>query len=407
MAWVLNQPAAPWVIDSGRAWLAAAGVAVANGIAFGTAYTFGTFFRSMADEFDAGSGATAVIFGITLLLFFGFGIVSGPLSDRFGPLPLLAAGGALFVVGLVLTSFVNNLWLGCVTFGLGVGLGGGCFVAPLTAAAGSLFTKYRAAALGVVATGNGLGTLLLIPFAESMISGRGWRFAYRGLAIVALVGFLFALVAVLRAPTRPAGTPGGVDSFRSVLADPGFSRLFWSGVFMGLGLFTAFAFIQSFATDNGVSDQTAARIFGAIGLSSIVGRLGLTNLSNRLGPVRLYQVMLALQPIAYLIWFFADGSVLWLTIFALVLGTTYGGFVAITPEVVFHLSTGGAIGRLMGVLFLAFGIGGFIAPPVAGWLADNSGQRPVIIGVIAVVTIAVLISSGMRGAAPVTRDLAT
>ena len=63
--------------DSSGAWIAAGAVALVNGMAFGTAYTFGTFFDSMADEFGAERGATALLFGITLLFFFGFGVVSG------------------------------------------------------------------------------------------------------------------------------------------------------------------------------------------------------------------------------------------------------------------------------------------------------------------------------------------
>ena len=90
--------------DSRRAWIAGVAAAAANGTGFGTAYTFGTFFDSMAEEFGTERGSTALLFGLTLLFFFGFGVVSGPLSDRFGHHRLLAVGGALFVGGLTLTS---------------------------------------------------------------------------------------------------------------------------------------------------------------------------------------------------------------------------------------------------------------------------------------------------------------
>lgn len=388
-----NQPCGAWVVDSSRAWLAAVGVGIGNGVAFGTAYTFGIFFDSMATEFDASRGSTALIFGITLLLFFGFGIVSGPLSDRVGPLPLLAAGAVLFVGGLFLTSLVNRVWLGYITYGLGVGLGSGFFVAPLTAAAGGLFVKRRAAALGLVAVGNGLGSMLLIPLAQWMIDEFGWRTAYRVLALVAAVAFLFALVTVLRPPPRPAAS--GTANAAPLSADPVFRSLFLSSLFMSLGLFTAFAFIVSFATDNGVSERTAALIFALIGLSSIVGRLGLSFLSGRIGAVRVYQLMLLFQPIAHAIWLVAGGSVGLLIAFALVLGTTYGGFVAITPEVGITLFGAENMGRMMGQLFLSFGIGGLIGPPIAGLLADNTGQRTVIGIVIAMVVIALALSTGM------------
>ncbi len=394
------------VVDSSRAWLAVVGIALANGIAFGTAYTFGTFFDAMAEEFDANRGSTAVIFALTLLLFFGFGLVSGPLYDRHGPLPLLLAGGGLFVAGLLLTSIVNQLWLGYITYSLGVGLGSGCFVAPLTGAGGALFTKRRAAALGVIAAGNGLGTLVLIPLSQRLIDDYGWRVAYRWLAIIGLVGFVIAAFAIVRPPARSTGgsQPATTDSTGELVADPVFRSLFGSATFMSIGLFSAFAFIIPFATDNGISSGRAAQIFSLIGLSSIVGRLGLTGLAGKLGPINLYRLMLVFQPVAYAIWFLAEGNEALLVLFALVLGTTYGGFVAIAPEVTITLFGTANVGRLIGLLFLSFGMGGLIGPPAAGWLADASGQRPVIVAVVVMVVIGLVISAGMtkRALAPAT-----
>lgn len=385
------------IVDSPRAWVAVIGIAIANGIAFGTAYTFGTFFDAMAEEFDANRGSTAIIFALTLLLFFGFGLVSGPLSDRHGPLPLLIAGGALFVVGLLLTSVVSQLWLGYLTYSLGVGLGSGCFIAPLTGIGGALFTTRRAAALGVIATGNGLGTLILIPLSQRLIDEYGWRVAYRGLALIGLIGFAIAAFAIVRPPARPAtdSQPATTNSTSSLVGDPVFRSLFGSAVFMSIGLFSAFAFIVPFATDNGVTDQRAALIFSLIGLSSIIGRLGLTGLAGRLGPIRLYRLMLVFQPVAYAIWFVAEGREGMLILFALVLGTTYGGFVALAPEVTITLFGTANVGRLIGVLFVSFGLGGLIGPPAAGWLADANGQRPVIGAIIVVVLIALATSAGM------------
>lgn len=375
------------MVDSKRAWLAVVGIAVANGIAFGTAYTFGTFFEAMADEFEATRGSTAIIFALTLLLFFGFGIVSGPVSDRVGPLPTLIVGAVLFLAGLILTSVVNELWVGYLTYAL-IGLGGGCFVAPLTGSAGVLFERHRAAALGVVAAGNGLGTMLLIPFAEWLIDTQGWRAAFRGLAIVAAIGFFLAALTLIRPPLRERPPGSVVETTREIASHPNFVKLFSGAVLMSASLFTSFAFIVPFATDNGVSSSTAARLMSLVGLSSIFGRLALTSLSSRLGALRLMQLTILVQPFVYLLWLVASDSTVLLAAFALALGVAYGGFVAISPEVAIVLFGATSVGRLMGLLFLAFGVGGLFGPPLAGWFADYSGQSPVIVGVIIVVAVA-------------------
>ncbi len=381
----------PIPLDSGRAWLAAVGAAAANGVAFGTAYTFGTFFESMADEFGSERGSTALLFGVTLFFFFGLGIVSGPLSDRFGHHRLLVIGSVLFVGGILLTSQVDDITVGYVTYGVGVGLGGGCFVAPLTALVGQLFEQRRALALGVVATGNGIGTLVLSPLSESLIETDGWRSAYQVLAAIAGVTFVLAFFAVrvrseqLAAPARRVSGAMSYDFVRT----PAFRALFVSGLLMSIGLFVAFAFVVPFATDAGVSSSGASRLVAVIGLTSIAGRLGLTSLSRRVGVVGVYRGALAVQPVAFVIWLVAGGSYPLLVLFAAVLGISYGGFVAIAPAVIIEQAGVESLGRKMGVVFLSFGLGGLIGPPAAGAIADATSGRTVPIAVaIAVLLVA-------------------
>jgi len=379
--------------DSSGAWIAAVAVALVNGTAFGTAYTFGTFFDSMADEFGAERGATALLFGLTLLFFFGFGVVSGPLSDRFGHQRLLIVGGSLFVAGLALTSRVDSLGVGYLTYGIGVGIGGGCFVAPLTALIGQMFVVRRTLALGVVATGNGLGTLILTPLSARLIDDNGWRSAYRTLAVVAAVVVVVSLVAVwvrVDSSQRTATTVAGGTSNYSFVSTRGFSSLFLSSLLMSIGLFVAFAFVIPFAKDEGVGAGAASRLVAIIGLSSILGRLALTNLAGRLGAVRVYQLALLVQPIAFGVWLVAGGSYPLLVLFAVILGVAYGGFVAIAPEVAITTLGIEQLGRKMGILFLSFGVGGLVGPPTAGFLADSTSGRALPIVLVILILFAAL-----------------
>ena len=153
---------------------------------------------------------------------------------------------------------------------------------------------------------------------------------------------------------------------------------------MSIGLFVAFAFVIPFAKDDGVGATAASRLVAVIGLSSIVGRLALTNLANRLGAVRVYQLALLVQPIAYGVWLVAGGTYALLVVFALILGVSYGGFVAIAPEVAITTLGIEHLGRKMGALFLSFGIGGLVGPPTAGYLADSTSGRgfPIVLIIV-------------------------
>jgi MFS family permease len=371
-------------IDSPRAWVIAFAVGVANVIGFGTAYSFGAFFESMAVEFDAGHGATAVIFGLTIFLFFGFGGVSGPLSDRFGPRPLVLGGATLMGVGLVLTSRVDALWVGYLTYGIGVGLGAGLYVAPLLATVGAWFERQRPYALGVAVTGSGLGTLLFAPSAARLIASYGWRTSYVVIGLVDAAVLLAVATVVQRAPVpRP---PHGGEHLRRVCGTEAFRRLFLTGGLMSMSLFVAFAFVVTFAQQDGIASSRAALLLGLIGASSVAGRLGLTAFSNWIGPVRLYQLCLGVQSMAYLVWLVAGGNYVLLVVFACLLGISYGGFVALGPEVTAHLFGVAGLGAVLGTLYVVGGIGGLIGPPLAGFLVDADVARAVIILGAAVIT---------------------
>jgi len=349
---------------------------LASGTGFGTAYTFGAFFDAMAQDFGSGRGATALVFGITLLLFFGLGVVSGPLSDRVGPRRLVAVGALMIGVGLALTSRVDNVFAGYLTYGLGVGGGGGLIVTPMYATAGGWFVRRRALAMGLVASGNGLGTLVLVPLAESFIAAHGWRAAYLRLALLDLVLLGIAALVVAK-PTGAPPPPPALAHMRSMLRITAFRVMFATGLLFAVSLFVAFAFIVDFATDKGVSSSRAALLVGLIGATSIIGRLGIAALSSKVNSVRLLQGCLAAQPIAFALWFLSDGSYPVLVVFAVTMGVAYGGFVALGPEVAAVLFGVVGLGGIIGMQFLGAGLGGLLGPTTAGFFADVSNGQGV------------------------------
>jgi len=82
------------------------------------------------------------------------------------------------------------------------------------------------------------------------------------------------------------------------------------------------------------------------------------------------QGCLAVQPVAFLLWLLAGGSYPLLVVFAVLLGVGYGGFVALGPEVALGYFGVVGLGGVMGLVFLAFGLGGLVGPPLGGLLAD-------------------------------------
>ena len=65
-------------------WYVVAAAFVVTFVGFGSAYTFSSFVESLQREFGASRGSVSLVFSFAGFLYFGLGIVSGPLADRWG-----------------------------------------------------------------------------------------------------------------------------------------------------------------------------------------------------------------------------------------------------------------------------------------------------------------------------------
>src|SRR3954464_16106331 len=72
-------------------WVVAAAFAVTF-LGFGSAYTFSAFLESLQRDFGASRGSVSLVFSLAGFLYFGLGVVSGPLADRFGSRSLAGLG---------------------------------------------------------------------------------------------------------------------------------------------------------------------------------------------------------------------------------------------------------------------------------------------------------------------------
>lgn len=363
-------------LDSRRGWIIA--VAAASGMfaVFGVGYSFGAFFNSMSEEFDTSASATALVFSITISLSFVLGLWTGRWSDRVGPKPVMRTAAASLTIGLLLTSIVPNLWLGYLTYGIGVGFAIACAYVPMVATVGGWFERRRATALGLSVAGIGLGTLVGSPVAARLIAATSWRTTY---VIFALFGgAVLALASFVVEPGPAAVLAPKPRSLKKLLGERDFALLYASIVFSTLGLFVPFVFLADYAQDRGVSEVKAAALVGIIGGISVVSRLGLGGLADRFGSLRLYVASFLLMAIAHWTWLLAGSSYPLLVTYTVVLGLGYGGFIALSPAVLADRFGLAGLGGMIGTLYTAAGAGAFISPPLAGWIIDEFGYTAAV-----------------------------
>ena len=366
-------------VDSGRGWVVAFAGCAINTWTFGVFYAFATALEQMADEFDAGLSGIAAFFSVTTFLFFAVGIVAGPLADRFGARRLVALGAFLMGGGLWFTAQVESLFTGIVVYGLGVGLGIGCYLVPLSVATGAWFEKHRTVALGVNTVGIGLGTLILVPVAEWLIRTAGWRNAFELMGIGSVIVYGVVSLACFKPPTPPASVAASILAARQAVRRSEFWRLYLAGFLMSVALFVPFVFLVQYAKEQGIASSTAAFLITSLGLGSVIGRLGLGVLGMRFGVLPLVIMSFAIQPVSYIVWLVAGSNYFLLLVFAALLGVGYGGFVALSPVASAGIFGLEGLGGILGVQYTSAGVGALIGPISAGAIIDATGSYTVAI----------------------------
>ena len=373
---VVAQPDVGPQVDSARGWAVVVATFISTFTVFGVVYSFGAFFDSMAEEFGTGKGATALMFSVTTAWYFGLGPLSGKAADRFGPRPVLIVGAVSLGVGLIATSWVDSIWVGYLTYGLGVGTAVACAYVPMVAVVGGWFVRQRTTALGVSVAGIGAGTLALAPLSQVLIEHYGWRTAYVSMGVVGSGLLLLASLGAHRPPIVANSVP---VVLRTVVRQRSFVVLYLAMVLASLALFVPFVFIKSYATERGIDGGLAATLVGIIGASSIVGRLGLGALGSRFGPIRLMQMSLGVMAVSYSLWLIAGDSFVTLVIFTMVIGVGYGGFIALSPAATAVMFGTTGLGAILGALYTGAAIGGLLGPPIAGELIDRFSYRAAIV----------------------------
>ncbi|KVZ02949.1 MFS transporter [Burkholderia stagnalis] len=393
----MNRPGAPRLFYG---WYVVAAAFAVTFVGFGSAYTFSAFVESLQRDFAASRGQISLVFSLAGCLYFGFGVVSGPLADRLGSRPLAVAGMLLTAAGLAAAGAARTLMQVYVAYGLGVGLGIGCAYVPAVGAVQRWFVRRRGFASGLAVAGIGVGTLVMPPLASALIAHVGWRGAYFTLAVLAvLVGAGMSLLiendprgrGLLpdggRAADSPAAgashdgrsahavhaahVPAGATVREAVTSRP-FASLYAACLVCSFGVFVPFVHLVPYAVDHGVKPAAAVLLLGAIGVGSTAGRFFLGGLADRFGRRASLLAMFAGMAVALVAWA-AAGDFAALAAFALVFGVFYGGWVAVLPAVAMDYFGGRNVSGIIGVLYTSVAFGTLIGPAAAGFIYDAGG----------------------------------
>ena len=388
-------------------WFVVAAAFAVTFVGFGSAYTFSAFVEPLQHDFGASRGSVSLVFSLAGFLYFGLGIISGPLADRLGSRPFAVAGMILTGVGLAAASAAQSLAQVYLAYGLGVGLGMGCAYVPAIGAVQRWFVRRRGFASGIAVSGIGVGTLAMPPLASLLIGLLGWRGAYLALGALAVVlGGGLALL-IENDPRRrglgpdgdppqsttPMAQPEGA-SVREAIRSTRFIGLYVACLICAFGVFVPFVHLVPYARDHGIAPSSAVWLLAVIGVGSTAGRFFLGGLADRMGRELSLLLMFIGMALALAMW--AVSTTVWpLIVFAFVYGVFYGGWVAVLPAVVMDYFGGRNVSGLIGILYTSVAFGTLIGPSAAGFAFDfsHSYTLPILLSVGANILAAMIVAA--------------
>ena len=382
-----------WVI------VAVAFVTMALGVNARTAFSL--LFPPILDEFGWERGVTAGAFSFGFLVSAVLSPSLGRLMDRRGPRFVMEMGVGLMAAGLLLAPLVSRPWHLYAT--LGVLVGGGSVCVSYTGQALYLpnwFVRRRGLAMSVAFSGVGVGSILLLPWLQTLIGRAGWRSACWAMAVLVLVLLVPLNLLLARRPEDLGLEPDGDRSSRDAAAarraanvvDPAWAAIDWTlaralrtarfwwiavGFLSGLYAWYAVQVHQTkYLVEIGFSASHAAWALGFVSLAGIPGQIALGHLSDRIGRewvwavgnlgfVVCYLALLALgqAPTPPLLWVMVVSQ-----------GMLGYGLTSVIGAIPAEIFEGRHYGSIFGMLMLAAIGGGAAGPFVTGALHDVTGS---------------------------------
>ncbi len=369
-------------------WVVVGGAFLVLFLAYGTQYAFGVFFGALLAEFGWSRASLSGVFSLYAFVYSSFALVTGRLTDRWGPRVVIALGGGFLGLGLAGMSRASALWHPFVLYGLVAALGMSTAYVPCNATVVRWFVRQRGLAVGIASAGGSLGAFALPPVAHLLVTALGWRGAYVvfGAAMIAVLNLLALLMR--RDPESLGLLPdgGAVDPGAPHLDEPsnGFTvqeavrtGSFWVvfAVFTAtwIPVFVPLVHLVPHARDLGIDPFRASTIVSALGIAAVLGRLLMGAVSDRTGRRPVLAVALALQVVAFAGFTWA-AMLPPLYLASLGFGFSYGAVSALFPAVVSDFFGREHSGSLVGLLFALAAPTAALGPVGAGWIYDRFGS---------------------------------
>ena len=373
-------------------------------LALGVLYTWSIFKSAIQDSIVAGgenafNWAPSTLndpYAVCCLVFAFTMILAGTVQDRYGPRITAFIGGLLVGLGFLWISQTNEYWGWILGFGLLVGAGIAFGYSAATPAALKWFPPSQTGKIsGIVVSGFGLASVYIAPLATYLLSLWGLQDAMLafGLGFFVLVSLLSVL---LKTPPEGYSPKSFVDRRAShienqerrnifvdastaplkMLSSPTF-WLVWALYFIGAG--AGLMVIGNIAgmAKSSLGEQAFLAV-AILAIGNAGGRVIAGIASDHYGRAHTLAILFIFQAILMFVAASIIGNDLKSTLILLLLttfiGFNYGANLALFPAISKDLWGLKHFGINYGILFTAWGVGGFVMSRASAAIHVESGS---------------------------------
>jgi MFS family permease len=361
--------------------LLAATIGTMCGIFTLTNYTQGFFVGPVTSEF----GWSAPQFFLSYTVLMCSGLLTGPLIGYIAQRVGLRTVGIVGLTGhslayVVLSLNTGSLVLWYLSWALVAILGAGSLPIIWTGVLNNWFTKHRGKAIGITMAGTGLGAFLLPPIVEFLISNHGWRVAYRGIGLGALLISLPIVFVLFKEKPDSSTATGGevmankVETWGLTTGDAMRTKQFWIlGAVLFLTVIVVAGLLSNFErimTEQGFERSSIAQIAAVMGLTVIIGRLMVGALVDRFWAPGVAACFFLVATLGLLILVGTQVTMATALLVAVMIGLAAGAELDLLAYLTGKYFGPAHYPAIFGLIIAFFTVGAGIAPPLFGMAAQ-------------------------------------
>lgn len=360
-------------------------------VLWGGFYAFGVFLVPMSDDLGESRTRIAAVYTVVTLVFGIGSVISGTLTDKWGPRRVISICSVLAATGYALMFFVGQSWHAYLSLGVLTGIGLTGSYVPVTSTVARWFSGQRGMMMGIVIAGNAVGAMTGPPLMGMLIDAVGWRPSYVLLSAVILLTCLPA-AQFMRSPSASEAPSAEVSATADVPSSRGTStqprpkgRLFSSKAFwtlctvwalhgaVGTGLMVHYS---AHMAAQGTEVRTVSLVLAVLGAMGIVGGLAGGFVGDRVVPTRALAAGFLLCSGSVALLLVASGTSVFLSV-SVLLGVGWFGLGVLVPYVAATLVENAQLGKALGWLELLWAVGAGLGPAAMGWVYDRNGDYAV------------------------------